>query len=148
MNVKQRLANDYKEAMKAKDDIKKNTVNFARAAIKQYEVDNRTELDDAGVVAVLSKQVKMRRDALSDFEKAGRMDLHESYRHEISILMEYLPKQLTEEEVQAVIDETVKELGIVADKQHMGRLTGAVMAKVKGVADGNIVRSLVEKRLQ
>jgi len=75
MSLKDRLANDFKEAMKARDEIRKNTVSLARAAIKQYEVDNRKELDDQGVTDILSKQVKMRKDALSDFEKAKRTDL-------------------------------------------------------------------------
>ena len=94
MSLKDRLANDFKESMKAKDEIRKNTVNLARAAVKQYEVDNRVELDDQEIISILTKQVKMRKDALSDFEKAGRTDLLEAYNREIEILMEYLPKQL------------------------------------------------------
>jgi uncharacterized protein YqeY len=148
MNLRQRLADEYKEALKAKDEVKKNTVSFARAAIKQFEVDNKIELDDEGIVAVLTKQVKMRKDALSDFEKAGRTDLYEAYNQEISILMDYLPKQLSEEEIEKIVDETVLELNISKDKQNMGRLMGAVMAKVKGVADGNAVRKVIQSKLQ
>ena len=88
---------DFKDAMKNHDTVRKNTISFARAAIKQYEVDNREELDDEGITAILAKQVKMRRDALSDFEKAGRDDLAESYRNEIAVLEEYLPKQMSED---------------------------------------------------
>ena len=80
MTIKDRLMADFKEAMKTKDEIAKNTISFARAAIKQYEVDNREELSDEGIMAVLSKQVKMRKDALADFEKAGRTDLADSYK--------------------------------------------------------------------
>ena len=83
MTLKERLMADFKEAMKEHDEVKKNTVSFARAAIKQYEVDHREELDDEGILAILSKQVKMRKDALADFEKAGRTDLAESYKAEI-----------------------------------------------------------------
>ena len=119
--------------MKAKDEIRKNTVNLARAAIKQYEVDNRAELDDQGVLEILTKQVKMRKDALSDFEKAGRTDLLDAYNREIEILMEYLPKQLTEEEVTEIVKATAAELGIEGGRQNMGKLIGAVMPKVKGV---------------
>ncbi|MDR1135503.1 MAG: GatB/YqeY domain-containing protein [Clostridiales Family XIII bacterium] len=147
MNLKERLAEDYKSAMKAKDEIRKNTVNFARAAVKQMEVDGRVELDDAGVISVLAKQVKMRKDALSDFEKAGRTDLSDAYNREISILMEYLPKQLTEDEIKQIVDETAEELGIEYDKRNMGKLIGAVMVKVKGVADGGVVRKLIEEKL-
>jgi len=148
MSLKDKLMDDFKEAMKAKDEVRKNTVSFARAAIKQYEVDNRVELDDQGVVTILTKQVKMRKDALSDFEKAGRTDLLEAYNREIEILMEYLPKQLTEEEIAEIVKATAAELGIEGGKQFMGELIGAVMPKVKGVADGTVVKKAVEGFLQ
>jgi uncharacterized protein YqeY len=147
MSLKDRLMSDFKESMKAKDEIRKNTVSFARAAIKQYEVDNREELDDQGVIVVLTKQVKMRKDALSDFEKAGRTDLLEAYNKEIEILMEYLPKQLTEEEITEIVKATAAELGIEGGKQNMGKLIGAVMPKVKGLADGGMVKKIVESLL-
>jgi uncharacterized protein YqeY len=147
MSLKDRLQNDFKEAMKAKDEIRKNTVNLARAAIKQYEVDNREELDDQGVLVILTKQVKMRKDALSDFEKAGRTDLLETYNREIEILMEYLPKQLSVEELKEIVKATAAELGIEGGRQNMGKLIGAVMPKVKGVADGGIVKKIVEELL-
>ena len=134
---------DFKEAMKAKDDIAKNTISFARAAIKQYEVDKREELSDEGIVAVLAKQVKMRKDALADFEKAGRTDLAESYKAEIEILNKYLPEQLSEEKVMEIVKATALELGIEGGKQNMGKLMGPVMAKVKGQADGNLVKKVV-----
>jgi len=144
MSLKDRLTNDFKEAMKARDEIRKNTISYARAAIKQYEVDHREELDDQGVIAVLTKQVKMRKDALSDFEKAGRTDLMDAYNKEIEILMEYLPKQLTEEEITEIVKATAAELGIEGGRQNMGKLIGAVMPKVKGVADGGTVKRIVE----
>ncbi len=148
MSLKDRLANDYKEAMKAKDQIRKNTVSLARAAIKQYEVDHREELDEQGVTDILSKQVKMRKDALSDFEKAGRTDLFESYNKEIEILMEYLPKQLTEAEVTEIVKQTAEDLGVDGGRQNMGKLMGAVMPKVKGKVDGGLVKQVVEELLQ
>ena len=86
MTIKERLMDDFKAAMKAKDEVAKNTISFARAAVKQYEIDHRQELDDEGIIAILSKQVKMRKDALADFEKAGRTDLIDSYKSEIEIL--------------------------------------------------------------
>ena len=133
--------------MKAKDDVAKNTISFARAAVKQYEVDHREELDDAGIVAILSKQVKMRRDALADFEKAGRTDLVESYNAEIEILSRYLPEQLSEEKIREIVEEVAASLGIEGGKQNMGKLMGPVMAKVKGVADGNAVKKVVSEFL-
>lgn len=147
MSLKDRLANDYKESMKARDEIRKNTVSFARAAIKQYEVDHRVELDDTGVTDILTKQIKMRKDALSDFEKAGRTDLFEAYNKEITVLLEYMPLQLTEDEILSIVKETAKELGIEGGKQGMGKLIGAVMPKVKGRADGNTVKKIVESVL-
>ncbi len=135
---------DFKEAMKAKDEVGKSTISLARAAIKQYEVDNREELDDAGIVAILTKQVKMRKDALADFEKAGRDDLTAQYKAEIEVLMRYLPKQLTAEEILDVVKATAAEMGIEGGKQNMGRLMGAVMGKVKGVADGGEVKKAVD----
>lgn len=144
MTLKDRLSNDFKEAMKAKDGIKKNTVNLVRAAIKQYEVDNREELDDQGVLNILTKQVKMRKDALSDFEKAGRTDLLDDYNKEIEILMEYLPKQLTEAEITEIVKATAADLGIESGKQNLGKLIGAVMPKVKGVSDGGAVKKVIE----
>ena len=107
MTLKERLTEDFKEAMKAKDEVRKNTISLARAAIKQFEVDNRgTELDDEGVIAILSKQVKMRKDALSDFEKAGRTDLADAYKAEMEVLMAYLPQQLSADEIADVVKET------------------------------------------
>ena len=147
MSLKDRLASDFKDALKSRDEIKKNTVNLARAAIKQYEVDFRKELDENGIVDILTKQVKMRKDALSDFEKAGRTDLLEDYNKEIEILMTYLPEQLTEAEITEIVKATAAELGIDSGKANMGKLIGAVMPKVKGKADGSAVKKIVESIL-
>lgn len=143
MALKEQLMADFKEAMKAHDDTAKNTINLARAAIKQYEVDNREELDDAGIIAILSKQVKMRKDALADFEKAGRADLLEAYNREIEILNRYLPEQLSREKLMEIVKETAASLGIEGGRQNMGKLMGPVMGKVKGLADGNAVKDVV-----
>ena len=99
MTLKERLNADFKEAMKNKEKVRKETISFVRAAIKQYEVDNREEIDDAGIASILAKQVKMRKDALADFESAGRTDLIDAYNAEIEVLMDYMPKQLTAEEI-------------------------------------------------
>ena len=147
MSLKDRLMQDFKDAMKAHDEVAKNTINLARAAIKQYEVDHRVELDEQGIIDILTKQVKMRKDALSDFEKAGRTDLIENYSREIEILMAYLPKQLTEEEILQIVRDTKAELGIDDGKANLGRLMGAVMPKVKGLADGGAVRKAVQSVL-
>ena len=138
---------DFKDAMKAKDEVRKNTISFARAAVKQYEIDNRKELDDEGIIAILAKQVKMRKDALSDFEKAGRVDLADAYKQEIEVLQKYLPAQLSADEIRDIVKATAADLGIDGGKQNMGKLMGAVMGKVKGVADGNDVCKVIEEFL-
>ena len=148
MAIKEKLMADFKEAMKAHDEVAKNTISFARAAIKQYEVDNREEIDDAGIASILAKQVKMRKDALADFEKAGRTDLIDSYKSEIEILKRYLPEQLSDEKIREIIEGTASELGIEGGMQNMGKLMGPVMAKVKGLADGNQVKQLVQEFLK
>lgn len=147
MTLKERLASDFKDALKNKDEIRKNTISLARAAVKQYEVDKREELDDQGVTEILTKQVKMRKDALEDFEKAGRTDLLESYKKEIEVLSEYLPEQLAPEEIRKIVEETAADMGITEGKQNMGKMMGAVMPKVKGVADGKDVRKVIEEFL-
>lgn len=148
MAIKEKLMADFKEAMKAHDEVAKNTISFARAAIKQYEVDHREELDDDGIAAILSKQVKMRKDALADFEKAGRTDLIDSYKSEIEILKRYLPEQLSDVKIREIIKGTAAELGIEGGMQNMGKLMVPVMAKVKGLADGNQVKQLVQEFLK
>ena len=139
---------DFKTAMKTHDETAKNTISFARAAIKQYEIDHRgEELGDQDVIAILSKQVKMRKDALADFSKAGREDLVESYNKEIEILERYLPAKLSADEIRKVIEETAADLGISKGDgpKLMGKLMGPVMGKLKGVADGGDVKNLVQE---
>ena len=135
--------------MKNKQTVRKETISFVRAAIKQYEVDNREEIDDAGIASILAKQVKMRKDALADFESAGRTDLLDAYNAEIEVLMQYMPKQLTADEIMNIVSETAAEMGVEqgSGKAGMGKLMGTVMPKVKGVADGNAVKAAVQQFL-
>ncbi|MEI3502591.1 MAG: GatB/YqeY domain-containing protein [Anaerovoracaceae bacterium] len=111
MTLKERLNADFKEAMKNKQAVRKETISFVRAAIKQFEVDNREEIDDAGIASILAKQVKMRKDALADFESAGRTDLIDAYNAEINVLMDYMPKQLTADEIMDIVRQTAQEMG-------------------------------------
>ena len=129
--------------MKAHDTVAKDTISLARAAIKQAEIDGRDELDDQGVMGILQKQIKMRKDALADFEKAGRQDLADAYRKEIEVLEKYIPEQLTKEQIREVVEEMAGKLNIAKGKQNMGKLMGPVMGKLKGRADGNAVREVV-----
>lgn len=147
MGLKEKLMADLKEAMKEHDKVRKDTISFARAAIKQHEVDNRVELSDEEIIPILAKQVKMRKDALADFEKAGRADLVEAYNEEIKILESYLPEQMSLEKIKKVVADAAESLGIEGGKQNMGKLMGAVMGKLKGKADGNTVREAVTEYL-
>lgn len=146
MSLKDRLYTDFKEAMKSHNKVRKDTISMVRAAIRQYEIDHHAELDDEGIIDILTKQVKERKDALSDFEKAGRTDLIKSYTDEIRVLEVYLPEPLTEEEIRQIILDTKSEIG-VEDKSGMGKLMGAVMPIVKGRADGGVVRKMVMSML-
>ena len=148
MGLKEQLMADYKEAMKSADAVKKNTVNMVRAAIKQYEVDQRVELDDdADIVKIIKKQVKMRTDALADFAKAGRDDMVEGYKKEIEILQSYLPEEMGEEEIKAKVREIAAKLGIEGDMKNMGTLMKSVMAELKDKADGSAVNKAVKEFL-
>ena len=148
MGLKEQLTADYKDAMKNADAVKKETVNMVRAAIKQYEVDQRTEIeDDVDIVRIIKKQVKMRTDALADFAKAGRDDMVEGYKKEIEILQAYLPEEMGEEEIKAKVKEIAGSLGIEEGMQNMGKLMKSVMAELKDAADGSAVNKAVKEFL-
>ena len=148
MGLKEQLMQDYKDAMKSADVLKKNTVNMVRAAIKQYEVDQRVTLeDDADIVKIIKKQVKMRADALEDFAKAGRDDMVEGYKKEIEILKSYLPEEMGEEEIKAKVKEIADKLEIEAHMKSMGKLMKSVMAELKDKADGSAVNKAVKEFL-
>lgn len=147
MTLKERLMNDYKEALKSRDEIRKNTINLARAAIKQVEVDTRQELQDEDIIPILAKQVKMRRDAIGEFERGNRTDLVDAYKTEIEVLQTYLPAELTEDQIREIVKTTAAGMGIEGGRQNMGKLMGATMPKVKGVADGGVVKKIIEEFL-
>ena len=139
---------DYKEAMKSGDAVRKETVNMVRAAIKQYEVDQRVELDnDTDIVKIIKKQVKMRTDALADFAKAGRDDMTEAYKKEIDILKAYLPEEMGDEEIKAKVKEIAEGLGIEMNMKSMGALMKSAMAELKDKADGSAVNKAVKDYL-
>lgn len=146
MSLKETLLQDLKTAMKDKDTIRKNTIQLVRAGVLQIEKDNHVELEDDGVLDVIAKELKKRRDSLPEFEKSGRTDLIENLNKEIEILLGYLPKQLTEDEIQKIVEETIAETG-AATMKDMGKVMGAVSSKVKGRADNRVVSGYVKKLL-
>ena len=148
MGLKEQLMQDYKDAMKSADVLKKNTEKMVRAAIKQYEVDQRVTLDDdADIVKIIKKQVKMRADALEDFAKAGRDDMVDGYKKEIEILKSYLPEEMGEEEIKAKVKEIAEKLDIEANMKNMGKLMKSTMAELKDKADGSAVNKAVKEFL-
>lgn len=148
MAIKDRLKDDLKTAMKEKDTVRKNVVQLIKAGILQVEKDNKITLDDEGVLDVIAKQLKQRRDSLPDYEKSGRDDLIAELKREMDILMEYLPAQLTHEELVEIVKEAVEKTG-ASSVRDMGKIMSEVMPKTKGRADGKeinlIARELLSK---
>lgn len=132
--------------MKEKDAITKNTIQMIRAAILQTEKDKQIELDDNGILEIISKQVKQKNDALEQFEKANRQDLVEQTKLEINVLKEYLPKQLSREEVEQIVVDLSRTLGI-SDMKGMGTLIKSAKAKIGAGSDGKTISEVVKKVL-
>ncbi|MBE7031016.1 MAG: GatB/YqeY domain-containing protein [Ruminococcaceae bacterium] len=141
MNLKETLAQDLKTAMKDKDAVRKNTVQCVRAAILQVEKDQKLVLDDDGVIDVIAKELKKRRDVLPDYEKSGREELIAELKQEINVLMGYLPSQLTHEELDKIVKERIVALGVTSIKE-MGKVMADVLPRVKGRADGKAVNEV------
>ena len=137
---------EMKAAMKEKDELKKNVVTMVRSAIKQYEVDNRVELDDEGVLEIIAKEVKKRKDSVPEYEKSGRTELLENLNKEIAYLAKYLPEQLSVEAVREIVANTIQEIG-AAGMKDMGKVMTAVIAKTKGRADGKVINGIVKELL-
>jgi uncharacterized protein YqeY len=144
MSLKEQLLEDMKNAMKAKDTLKKDTIQMARAAVLQVEKDNRITLDDNGIIDIIAKEVKKRRDVLPEYEKCGRQDLIDGLKAEVDVLLKYLPEQLTEEELEVIVRQAVQETG-AASAKDMGKVMQAVMPKVKGRADGKMINMIVKR---
>lgn len=141
MSLKDKLKDDLKSAMKDKDAVRKNVVQLIKAGVLQVEKDKQITLDDEGVLDVIAKQLKQRRDSLPDYEKSGREDLIAQLKREMEILMEYLPAQLTHEELEAIVKEAVISTGAQSVKD-MGKVMAAVMPKTKGRADGKEINAI------
>jgi uncharacterized protein YqeY len=146
MSLKNQITEDMKSAMKAGDKDRLKTVRLIMAAIKQVEVDQRVELDDAAVLSVLDKMVKQRRDSVMQFEKGGRDDLAAIEKAEIEVLAEYLPEQLSAEELAALVDEVIAATG-AEGMRDMGKVMGQIKSKAAGRADMGAVSATVKERL-
>ena len=146
MTLKERITEDMKSAMRASDKERLSTIRMVQAAIKQREVDERIVLDDTQVLAVLEKMVKQRRESIAAFEQGGRADLADKEKAEIQILAAYLPEQLSEAEVDALIQSAIAETG-AASMKDMGKVMGAVKAKAAGRADMGAVSARIKAAL-
>ena len=146
MSLKQQINDDVKAAMLAKDTERRDTIRLLSAAIKQKEVDERIELDDAGVIAVIDKMVKQRKDSIAAFEQGGRADLAAKETAELVVLQTYLPARLSAEEVAAEVKAIVADLG-AKGPGDMGKVMGAVKSRLAGKADMGQVSAAVKAAL-
>jgi len=146
MPLRDQLNEDMKAAMKARDAERLAALRLALAAVKQREVDERITLDDAGVVSVIEKMIKQRKDSITQYEKAARQDLADKEKFEISVIEAYLPKQLAQAEVEAIVAEAVRESG-AKGPQDMGKVMALVKPKLAGRADIGKASALVKARL-
>ncbi len=146
MSLKETLTNDMKSAMKAGDKDRLKVVRLILADIKRVEVDTRKDLDDAALLAVIEKAVKQRRDSIEQFTKGNRADLADIEQAELEVIQAYLPEQLSDDELDALIDATIAETG--ADGiRDMGKVMGAIKSKAAGRADMGAVGARVKARL-
>jgi len=144
--MKEMLLNELKESMRNKEELRKNTITLLRAAILQIEKDEKKILNDTEMKIIASKEVKKRREAIIEFEKADRLDLVESLNKEIEVLAKYLPEQLNEEQVREMVKESIKLTNATSPKD-MGKVMQDLRAKTTGKADGKLVSDIVKELL-
>ena len=146
MSLKAQISEDMKNAMRAKDSARLGTIRLLQAAIKQREVDERIELDDSNVIAVIEKMLKQRRDSIAAYESANRNDLADVEKFEVSVLQTYLPQQLTEEEIKDILEKVVVDTGAAGIKD-MSKVMAAIKPLVAGRADMGKISGLIKTRL-
>ncbi|MDR3543711.1 MAG: GatB/YqeY domain-containing protein [Desulfosporosinus sp.] len=148
MTLKDRLVEDMKVAMKAKEEgkVRLSVIRMARAAIKNAEIDKKIEFNDDQVIEVLAREMKMRRDALEEFKKADRPETVKALEEELVVIMAYLPQQLSEGEIRQLVQEAVVTIGAQGPKD-LGKVMGALSPKTKGRADGKLVNQVVREML-
>ena len=147
MSLLERLNNDMKQAMKNKEKDRLTTIRMIKASLQNEAIKfGKQELSEEEELTVLSREVKQRKDSLQEFEKAGREDLVEKIQTELKHVEIYMPQQLSEEEVTAIVKDAIAETG-AASKADMGRVMAVIMPKVKGKADGSLVNKLVQQHL-
>ena len=145
--LKEQLLNDFKNSTKEKNDLRKNVIQMARAAILQFEKDNAVQLEDDKIVEIIAKEVKKRKDAIPDYEKSGKIEMLENLKKEIEILTEYLPKQLSAEEVEEIVKGIIAETG-AQDIKAMGNVMKLAKEKIGPASDGKTISDIVKKLLK
>ena len=145
--LKEKLLNDLKDAMKEKDDVKKNTVQMVRAAILQIEKDKGIEVSDEQIIDIFAKESKKRKDAAIDFEKSGREDLIAQNTKELEILSTYLPKQLSKEEIKEIVSKVIEKVGATSMKD-MGAVMKEAKTEIGAAADGKTINEVVKELLK
>ncbi len=143
----EKLEKDMIEAMKNKDKDRLTVIRMVKASLKQEQIDHKKEINDDLLIDVVNKQIKMRKDSISEFEKGNRQDLIEKTKAEINVLLAYLPEQLSKEEVLKIIDEIFKEVNPEGPKD-MGKVMGLAQGKLKGKADMKEVSTIIREKLQ
>ncbi|MBV8247919.1 MAG: GatB/YqeY domain-containing protein [Comamonas sp.] len=146
MSLKAQITEDMKTAMRAKDSARLGTIRLLQAAMKQKEVDERVELDDAAVIAIVDKLIKQRKDSIAAFESANRQDLADVEKAEVEVLKVYLPERMSEAEITAAVQAIVAEVG-AAGPGDMGKVMGAVKSQLAGKADMGLVSAAVKAAL-
>lgn len=146
MSLKQQITEDMKAAMRAKESARLGAIRLLLAAIKQREVDDRAELNDADVVSVIEKMNKQRRDSISQYEAAGREDLAAVERYELGVLQAYMPRQLRDEEISEAVNGAIREIG-AAGPQDMGKVMSLIKPRLAGRADMAKVSTLIKAQL-
>lgn len=142
--LKEKLMEDLKNSMKTKNEIRKNTVQIVRAAILQIEKDKGIQVDDDKILEIIAKEVKSKKDALKDFEKAQRQDLIDQTNAEIAVLQEYLPQQLSREEIKVELEKIISEIGATSMKD-MGNIMKEAKAKMGATADGKTINEVAKE---
>ena len=146
VNLKQQITEDMKAAMRAGDTKRRDAIRLLRAAIKQREVDERIELDDAAVIAVIEKMLKQRKDSIAQYEAAHRDDLADVEKYEVSVLQAYMPEALSDTEVEGAISKAISAVG-AKGQQDMGRVMGVLKSELAGRADMGKISALVKAKL-
>lgn len=146
MQLKERLNEDMKQAMRARDKNRLSAIRMVRGAVRDKEINSQVELDDDGVLEVIASQIKKRKDALEQLRQSNRHDLVEAEMEQINILQEFLPVQLSEEEIEAVVTDAIEELGATS-MRDMGKIMGKLVPQLRGKVDNSVVSQIVRQKL-